>query len=86
MEILKITEANNKKFNGKNIFFDKNTGVGKMGRTFYTLDFGVHQPNMESGDYSVKDHTLETTNSVRLFNVNNKNSTGIIIYSFEITK
>jgi hypothetical protein len=83
MTTLTITSANNKKYISKTISLNKETGIATLGRTEYTIDFGIHQPNKHLGSYKVVDHTVETATRFVLYKVGSSNSnTGIVIHSF----
>jgi len=83
MKLLKIQKAANKRFNGKNCYYDQKTGIAKLGRTEYEISFGVHQPNIDKGDYSCINHTLETATRFTLYRLDSKHANiGIRIYKF----
>ena len=55
-----IEVADNKVLNGKTFNYNIEKDIAIIGRTEYKIGFGVHQPNIKDGDYSVIDHTIFT--------------------------
>jgi hypothetical protein len=85
MKNLTVIDARNKTFIGKVIKFNENTGIAIMGKKEYTVGFDIHQPNKESGDYSVVEHKLEDLKAIKLYRTDSEHQNkGIWIEKYKI--
>lgn len=85
MTTITILQARNKSLINKKVFVDETTNIATIGRTSYLVNYDIHQPNKDKGNYETVSYKLSDLKTIILHKTDSSHlNTGIWITEYKI--